>query len=94
MADTSSYSLEERLLASVWTHDRVHSGKSMEDVRHDFTARFGKPAPPTRTILRWEHKLFFYVSHYFLVGVTRLSDQPVHLACVNGSVNIRCGMGG
>ena len=43
MADTSSYSLEERLLASVWTHDRVHSGKSMEDVRHDFTARFGKP---------------------------------------------------
>lgn len=58
MADTSSYSLEERLLASVWTHDRVHSGRTMEDVRHDFTARFGKPAPPKRTILRWEHKLF------------------------------------
>ncbi|CAI9727076.1 putative sodium-dependent excitatory amino acid transporter glt-4 [Octopus vulgaris] len=57
-ADTSSYNLEEKLIASAWAHDRVHSGKIMEDVRHDFTARFGRLAPPKKTILRRELKLF------------------------------------
>lgn len=43
--------LEERLLASVWIDDRVHSDKSNEDVWRYFIARFGKPTPRKRTIL-------------------------------------------
>ncbi|PSN33428.1 hypothetical protein C0J52_22596 [Blattella germanica] len=58
MADTSLYSVEERLVVSVWAHERPHTGKTMEDVRQDFTRRFHKNAPPKMTILRWEKKLF------------------------------------
>lgn len=44
---------EVRLLTSVWAHDFLHSGKIMENMRHNVTARFGKAAPPKKTILRW-----------------------------------------
>ncbi|KAJ8875461.1 hypothetical protein PR048_023356 [Dryococelus australis] len=57
IADTSSYSVEERLVGSVWTHERPHTGKSIEDVRGGFTRRFHKAVPPKRKILYWEHKL-------------------------------------
>ncbi|PSN56354.1 hypothetical protein C0J52_03735 [Blattella germanica] len=32
MADTSLYSVEERLVVSVWVHERSHTGKTMEDI--------------------------------------------------------------
>jgi len=31
MADTSSYSIEERLVASVWVHERQHTGQTMSN---------------------------------------------------------------
>ncbi|XP_078450968.1 U11/U12 small nuclear ribonucleoprotein 25 kDa protein isoform X2 [Lampetra planeri] len=58
MADTSSYTIEERLVVSIWAHERSHTRKTMKDVRKDFCERFNKDAPPKWTILRWEHKLF------------------------------------
>ncbi|KAJ8877073.1 hypothetical protein PR048_021525 [Dryococelus australis] len=45
-ADTSSYSVEERLVGSVWAHERRHTGKSIEDARRLFTRRFHKEDPP------------------------------------------------
>jgi hypothetical protein len=32
MADTSSYYIEERLVASVWVHERQHMGQTMSQV--------------------------------------------------------------
>jgi hypothetical protein len=40
MADTSSYSIEERLVASVWVHERQHTGQTMFQVMAAFRERF------------------------------------------------------
>ena len=58
MADTSDYTIEERIVASTWIHERPRTGKTLEQVRTDFDLRFGRNAPPKRTLLRWEQKLF------------------------------------
>ena len=56
--DTSSYSLEVRLIASAWSHKREHSGKTMKTGQQNHAKRFGIPASPKKTILRWEQELF------------------------------------
>jgi hypothetical protein len=40
MADTSSYSIEERLVASVWVHEKQHTGQTMSQVMAAFRERF------------------------------------------------------
>lgn len=86
MADTSSYSVEERLVASVWAHERPHTGKSIEDVRGDFVRRFHKAAPPKRTILRWENKLFLTGSIKDKPRTGRPTTRQETCAAVEGSV--------
>lgn len=58
MADTSDYTIEERLVAAVWVHERQINGKSMKNVMDDFVARFVKGAPTKKTLLAWEKKTF------------------------------------
>jgi len=48
MADTSSYSIEERLVASVWVHKRQHTGQTMSQVIAAFRERFNKTPPPNQ----------------------------------------------
>jgi len=58
MADTSAYSVEERLMASVWLHERQHTEQTMSQVMAAFRERLNK-APPRRTILlNWEKRAF------------------------------------
>jgi hypothetical protein len=40
MADTSSYSIEERLVASVWVHERQYTGQTLSQVMAAFRERF------------------------------------------------------
>ena len=54
MADTSSYSIEERLVASVWVHGRQHTGQTMSQVTAAFWERFKKAAPRRAILLDWE----------------------------------------
>jgi hypothetical protein len=42
MADTSIYSIEERLVASVWVRERQHTGQTMSQVMAAFRERFNK----------------------------------------------------
>ena len=35
MVDTKLFSLEVKLIASVWSHKHVHSGKTMKTVQQD-----------------------------------------------------------
>jgi hypothetical protein len=58
MCDTGNYTIEQRIVVSVWIHERPQTGKTMKEVRDDFQQRFGQEAPPKQTLLRWEHKLF------------------------------------
>ena len=58
MADTSLYTIEERLIASVWVHDRARERASLEDIRKRFSERFNKPAPKRDTLYTWEKKAF------------------------------------
>jgi len=58
MADTSAYSIEERLMASVWLHERQHTEQTMSEVMAAFRERLNK-APPRRTILLdWKKPAF------------------------------------
>ncbi|XP_039610021.1 uncharacterized protein LOC120529867 [Polypterus senegalus] len=58
MGDTSVFTLEERLVATVWVHERPVTGKSIKNVMDDFVVRFGKASPTKRTLLQWEKKAF------------------------------------
>ena len=58
MADTSDYTIEERLVAAVWVHERQINGKSMRNVMDDFVTWFAKSAPTKKTLLAWERKTF------------------------------------
>jgi hypothetical protein len=58
MADTSSYSIEECLVASVWVHERQHTGQTMSQVMAAFRERFNKAPPRRATLLDWEKRAF------------------------------------
>jgi len=58
MADTSSYSIKERLVASVWVHERQHTGQTMSQVMAAFWERFNKAPPRRATLLDWEKRAF------------------------------------
>lgn len=36
MADTSDFSVEERVVATVWVNKRPHTGKTKENIVNDF----------------------------------------------------------
>ena len=58
MADTNRYSIEERLVASVWVHERQHTGQTMSQVTAAFRERFNKDPPRRATLLDWEKRAF------------------------------------
>ena len=58
MSDPSDHTLEERIVASVWIHERFQIGKSMRQVWNNFQKRFVKEPLPKQILLRWERKLF------------------------------------
>jgi primosomal protein N'' len=58
MADTSSYYIEERLVASVWVRDRQHTGQTLSQVMAAFRERFNKAPPRRATLLDWEKRTF------------------------------------
>ena len=58
MADASSYSVEERLVASVWVHERQHTGQTMFQVMAALRERFNKAPSRRATMLDWEKRAF------------------------------------
>lgn len=58
MCDTSNYTIEQRIIASTWVHERDVTGKSITDIKHDFMQRFQRPCPGKMTLTRWAKKLF------------------------------------
>ena len=57
-ADVSKYSAEVRLLASVWVHERVHTGQTTNQVMAAFQQRSGKPSQRRATLFSWEKREF------------------------------------
>jgi hypothetical protein len=55
MADESNYTAEERIVISTRAREGAHTGKTISDMRNDFTVRF---APAKMKILHWEKKIF------------------------------------
>ena len=60
--DLSDYSIEERMIASVWVHDRHRENQSLSMIKNKFEQRFGKKAPTDPTLLKWEEKAFKFGS--------------------------------
>ena len=58
MADTSPFTVEERLEAVVWYHNRRNTNKTMKQVQEDFEERFGKPAPSKSNVHLWGGRVF------------------------------------
>jgi len=52
------YSVEEKLITSVWVHDKHINGKTIDEIRMDFEARFGKKAPKHDAMIVWERNAF------------------------------------
>lgn len=44
MADTSDFSVEERLVATVWVNKRPHTGQTIENIVNYFFVWFSKPS--------------------------------------------------
>ena len=63
MADTSTYSIEERLVASVWVHERQHTGQAMSQVMAAFRERFNPLKPELNPIC---YLLALLGAHHFL----------------------------
>ena len=58
MTDISVFTIEQRLIAAVWVHERMANNMTIEDVRTAFTERFQKPAPSRSNLYLWEKKAF------------------------------------
>ncbi|XP_078449055.1 uncharacterized protein LOC144717533 [Lampetra planeri] len=85
--DTSTYSVEERLVASVWVHERRHTGDTLAGLRDRFVARFGREAAPTKaSLLKWERKTFATGSVRDLPRCGRASTRRATCAAVAESV--------
>jgi hypothetical protein len=74
MADTSSYSIEERLVASVWVHERQHTEQTMSQVMAAFRERFNK-APSRRATLTVATFMVAYWSVYGDFSATLYSAE-------------------
>ena len=58
MADTSSRSIEESFVASVWVQERQHTWQTMSQVMAAFRDRFNKAPPRRSTLLDSEKRAF------------------------------------
>ncbi|PSN52419.1 hypothetical protein C0J52_03164 [Blattella germanica] len=58
VADTSKYTIEERLIVSVWVHEKERSGETYEKIRDNFFLRFNKAAPSEVNLRKLEKKTF------------------------------------
>ena len=45
MADTSKYTIAERLIVSVWFHEKELPGETYEEIRENFFLHFNKASP-------------------------------------------------
>ena len=51
MADSSPFTVEERLVAVVWYHERRNTNKTTKQVHEDVEERFGKLAPQNQIFI-------------------------------------------
>ena len=81
MADTSSYPIEERLVASVWVHERQHTGQTMSQLMAAFRERFNPLNAKLNPIC---HLLALLGAHHIIhvsglrVKVIRLHHEERH----------------
>ncbi|GAB1600301.1 eukaryotic translation initiation factor 1b-like isoform X1 [Argonauta hians] len=86
MSDQSPYSIEERLIASVWMHERVRNREKVPEIRRAFEQRFGKQAPTPRILREWEKKVFETGSVLDAARCGRPNISGEHIAAVKQSI--------
>ena len=50
MSDNSLFSIEERIIASVWVHYRRLNAKTLSDIINNFKTCFHKKSPNNKTV--------------------------------------------
>lgn len=58
MESLHTYTIEEKIVASVWVHERPYTGKLLKDIAEQFVERFKKPTPSKAELLLWERNVF------------------------------------
>ncbi len=58
MTDRSPHTIEQRLVSSVWVHQRHITNKTFEEIRLDFFNQFNRTAPDRHVLIRWEKNAF------------------------------------
>ncbi|BFZ20248.1 hypothetical protein BsWGS_23287 [Bradybaena similaris] len=82
MTDTSPYTIEERLIAAVWVHDRVLEKRTMIDVSAKFQERFKKSALKKNILLAWEKKTFASGSVLYAPRSGRPASRMEHVEII------------
>ena len=77
MADTSPFTVEERLAAMAWHHERRNTNKTMKQVQEDFEERFGKPEPSKSNLHLWGRKRHFRLELH--LAASAVDDQKLLL---------------
>ena len=54
----SNYTFEQRIVVSVWEHEKPRTEKTMKHGWEIFQQGFGQETLPKKTLLRLEHKYF------------------------------------
>lgn len=86
MSDQSVFTIEQRLIACVWVHQKVVSKQTWAQIRFKFYEQF-QITPPTRvTLKKWEKKAFSSGSVLDLPRVGRPITRLVHVERVVESV--------
>lgn len=84
--DTSNFSIEERLVAAVWVHERKRTGTSMNQIKNQYRLRFGHNPPTKNTLLVWERKLFTSGSVHDAPRTGRPVKRKNHIEKVEASI--------
>ncbi|XP_073954254.1 uncharacterized protein [Choristoneura fumiferana] len=84
--DTSSFSIEQRVVAAVWVHERHHTHTSMGQIKQQFVERFGRAPPAKNTLLSWERKLFGAGAVHDAPRPGRPARRKLLLGCVRASL--------
>ena len=62
MTDTSKYTIEERIIVTVWVHERERTGDTYEEIRENFFLHFNKAAPSEANLQEFPtHNVYVYL---------------------------------
>ncbi|KAJ8947026.1 hypothetical protein NQ314_008697 [Rhamnusium bicolor] len=82
----ADYTQEQKIVSAVWVHEKQFNGQTYEDLRNNFYLRFKRPPPKSKTLARWEHRLFTQkISRPKKDRIQKASRRLMHIPYIKAS---------